>query len=559
MAISIAAEFVVCANAIGEQTGSFVAMRADGTFVFTWTTVSQIDGFSRVAYRYFDHSLGATTSDGYVQSGLMGVYNLISAGVVGLEADLDRASAGILYKVSESDVATASALPGGLSIGYVGGLHQPVSDVFVEGGLVGPNPSSMIDFGMPFIVQVVHDGINGFDIGYSTLDGYHTSNGSFFPVNTTRSGDQVEPSAALSSAGIFFSWTSKLSADSEIRGRLLSGTSDFTVSTASGHSLSDSCVEALSNQNFAVSWLADEELSTTGIYLKFFDKNGNAVGIEKRVSADSTDDYLRPSLMSLNDGRILAVYGVHDFATGDYEIRGRMFEETGMRIGNEFLIGSAGNNPNVTFDLTRAYSPTDLLGAGPFTRNGKIIVTWDKNTGTETGVDIVATAIDPGTYTGTELADTWIGGRFADRIFGKSGADILLGKAAGDIISGGNGNDRIVGGNGVDKLTGGLGSDRFEYGSKLDCGDSIRDFGATDFFVFKNAGFSALDKGVLDADQFRLRAHDTKALDKNDHFIFCASNDTLWYDSNGSGKGGLTLIADLAKDFALKADDILII
>jgi len=83
----------------------------------------------------------------------------------------------------------------------------------------------------------------------------------------------------------------------------------------------------------------------------------------------------------------------------------------------------------------------------------------------------------------------------------------------------------------------------------------ITSFTSEDFFEFKASAFGGLGKGALHPRNFDSRA-DNRAQDTNDHFIFRTTDDTLWFDSNGSKSGGLTEIADLSNDFALKAHDI---
>ena len=73
------------------------------------------------------------------------------------------------------------------------------------------------------------------------------------------------------------------------------------------------------------------------------------------------------------------------------------------------------------------------------------------------------------------------------------------------------------------------------------------------------AGFGGgLAAGALAASQFQNRA-DNLAQDATDRFVFRTTDATLWFDSNGSGAGGLTLLADLQAGVALTSADILLI
>ena len=60
---------------------------------------------------------------------------------------------------------------------------------------------------------------------------------------------------------------------------------------------------------------------------------------------------------------------------------------------------------------------------------------------------------------------------------------------------------------------------------------------------------------MLAAAQFQSRT-DNLAQDGNDRFIFRTTDKSLWFDSNGDGSGGLTLVADLQSTASMTASDI---
>ncbi len=143
-----------------------------------------------------------------------------------------------------------------------------------------------------------------------------------------------------------------------------------------------------------------------------------------------------------------------------------------------------------------------------------------------------------------------------NKIVGGIGPDQLRGFTGADTLLGGGGKDWLIGGEGADVLTGGRGVDRFFYASASDGGDVITDFRAVDFFVVEGSAFGLGDySGVLPGDQFRV-GH---ARDADDHFIFHAKDDTLWFDANANKPAGLTLLADLKTDIHLTAVDILVV
>ncbi len=118
--------------------------------------------------------------------------------------------------------------------------------------------------------------------------------------------------------------------------------------------------------------------------------------------------------------------------------------------------------------------------------------------------------------------------------------------------------DRLNGGEGADRLSGGSGADRFIYNKPTEGGDKVVYFSTTDYFVFEGSGFGLGDfSGPLNAINFRSRK-DNLAQDGDDLFIFRKTDDTLWFDSDGTGAELPTLIADISNDIIMTHRDILI-
>jgi serralysin len=141
-------------------------------------------------------------------------------------------------------------------------------------------------------------------------------------------------------------------------------------------------------------------------------------------------------------------------------------------------------------------------------------------------------------------------------LYGNAYANKLEGNAGTNTLNGSAGNDMLIGRKGADKLTGGSGADKFHFSGVTEAGDSVTDFANGDHFCFSASGFGGLAKGDLSASAFRLGS---KALDSNDRFVFNSANDTLYFDSNGSGSGGVITIAKLTNGFTLDHGDILIV
>ena len=166
--------------------------------------------------------------------------------------------------------------------------------------------------------------------------------------------------------------------------------------------------------------------------------------------------------------------------------------------------------------------------------------------------------------TGNAAANILVGNSGNDVLRGIGGADRLIGGSGHDTLQGGTGNDRLIGGLGRDQLSGGAGNDVFQFMSRSEGGDLISDFrnvaGNNDVFHFSATGFgSGLTAGAeLSASRFQLR-QDNLAQDADDRFVFRTTDKTLWFDSNGSGSGGLTMIADLDASATMTSADIFLV
>ncbi len=147
-------------------------------------------------------------------------------------------------------------------------------------------------------------------------------------------------------------------------------------------------------------------------------------------------------------------------------------------------------------------------------------------------------------------------------VHGGDGNDRLLGGRRADALFGDEGNDRLLGGSGKDTLTGSGGDDAFIFNALSDRGDTIADFGGgvgdNDRILISRDGFGAgLSIGTLSAAKFQARV-DNVAQDGNDRFIYRTTDDTLWFDKDGTGGANAVLIATAYSTGSFSAADIVI-
>ncbi|MCG7392285.1 cadherin domain-containing protein [Microvirga sp. ACRRW] len=217
--------------------------------------------------------------------------------------------------------------------------------------------------------------------------------------------------------------------------------------------------------------------------------------------------------------------------------------------GNDTLDGGSGN------DMLNGGSGRDRMIGGSgndiyhVDTKGDVIVEA-KNGGT----DLVYSAIS---YTLGATLEHLVGtGKGAISLTGNNLANGLLGNNAKNTIKGGAGNDTVNGGGGNDVLYGGSGKDAFVFNTKPSARtnkDLIKDWNPKDDVIhLENQVFTALKAGKLAKGSFVLGA---KAKDKNDFVGYDKTTGDLWYDANGSGKGGQVVFANIGRNKKIAHDD----
>lgn len=215
---------------------------------------------------------------------------------------------------------------------------------------------------------------------------------------------------------------------------------------------------------------------------------------------------------------------------------------------NNVLTGNAGNN---TLD---GKGGIDTLSGGLgndryIISDAEDIVTEAANAGTDTVQASVSYALGANTenltLTGTGNADGT----------GNDAANTLLGNAGVNTLNGVSGNDLLFSGAGQDIMIGGFGTDSFVLSAPRSGADRIQDFNKreSDKIIVDIDDFAGLRIGNLRRSQF---VRGTKALDRNDRFIYNQRNGALFYDADGKGGVGQVRIATFDNRSALAASDI---
>jgi Ca2+-binding RTX toxin-like protein len=149
-----------------------------------------------------------------------------------------------------------------------------------------------------------------------------------------------------------------------------------------------------------------------------------------------------------------------------------------------------------------------------------------------------------------------------ESVTGDAFDDRLSGSGAADSLNGGGGNDTLDGRGGNDTLTGGLGADTFVFSTAPGFGKQVSDFlSGTDKLSFDNSVFTALGTaGNFAAGDARFAAGPglTSGHDADDRLVYNTTTGQLFYDGNGNGPSGSTLVGTLQGAPALAATDIVV-
>ena len=287
--------------------------------------------------------------------------------------------------------------------------------------------------------------------------------------------------------------------------------SELTVSTVAAVQQTDAAVTALPSGRYVVTW-TEATGPTTGFVVpanvkaQIFEANGTRVGGEVTVNPATTDSQARPVIASLSTGGFVIVWqdisGQGD--ASEYGIRAQLFDVTGAKVGDSFLVNTSTANtqdlPEVTalaaggFLVTwtdeigdgsenavkaQAFNSDGTKGGEEITVNtvtsndqflstvvqlssGRVAFGWQDFSGqggdpnSSIKGQLVA-LFSSATITGTANADTLNGTAANDAIEGLGGNDILNGLAGDDILVGGDGEDSLFGGIGADAIDGGSG------------------------------------------------------------------------------------------------------
>ena len=195
--------------------------------------------------------------------------------------------------------------------------------------------------------------------------------GTDFVVNAVTQDGQLSPSiAALAGGGYVVAWrsTDALGTDTssgviratqfDASGNVV-GAADFEVNTSTNGIQTAARVSALAGGGYVVTWTSADG-ATNDIRARIFGADGTPAGNDFVVNNTTDGGQLTPAVTGLDDGRIMMVWSSAESPT---VIRGRLFDEEGAALGDDFVV-------NQTQGTTASLPTVSQLD------DGSVVVTW---------------------------------------------------------------------------------------------------------------------------------------------------------------------------------------
>ncbi len=166
-----------------------------------------------------------------------------------------------------------------------------------------------------------------------------------FRVNSTTSGVQGEPSAAMNTNGDFLiTWDSEqdgsgygIYAQRYTKDGTKDGT-EFRVNTYTSDDQVESSVAMGGDGNFIVTWCSyGQDGSSWGVYAQRFDQDGNPLGDEFRINSYTNSAQIYPCNAMDSAGNFVITWQSWNQDGPLWSVRGQRFKD-GIKVGNEFLV-----------------------------------------------------------------------------------------------------------------------------------------------------------------------------------------------------------------------------
>ncbi len=360
-----------------DRNGGAVAMDADGDYVITWSSQNQDNSSFGVYAQRFNTAGVAQGGEFRVNTATVSVQ---LRSTVAMDADGDFV---IAWQSRDQPDA-----------GYWGVYAQRYSATGVPKGIefrVNSNttnsqssPSIAMDADGDFVVTWMSLGQDGSEYGVyaQRYNAAGLGQGSEFRVNTTTTGEQLDPTVAMDADGDFvITWISKDQDGSDFgvyaqryNAAGVAQGGEFQVNTTTLGIQRYSTVAMDADGDFVVTWTSEyQDGSSTGIYAKRYNAAGGAQGGEFRVNT-TTANLQEKSAVAMDENGVFVVTWTGDLQDGSgYGVYAQRYNAAGIAQGGEFQV-----NTIVAGDQRHSTVATDA--------DGEFVVVWQSNDDSQEGV-----------------------------------------------------------------------------------------------------------------------------------------------------------------------------
>ncbi|WP_420431132.1 beta strand repeat-containing protein [Hyphobacterium sp.] len=237
---------------------------------------------------------------------------------------------------------------------------------------------------------------SGIAVRAQRYDAAGAAAGGEFLVNTTTTGDQMEPdTAGVTGGGFVIVWRDRGATGGDTSGDATRAQrydaagvavgGEFLVNTTTSDDQYDASVAALTGGGFVIVWRDNSatggDTSLSAIRAQRYDAAGAAVGGEFLVNTTTSSFQYVPSIAPLSDGGFVIAWADDSQTGGDTSngaVRAQRYDAAGASAGSEFLV-------NTTTSGVQYLPSVGALSDGGF------VIAWDDSS--STGGDISAAAV----------------------------------------------------------------------------------------------------------------------------------------------------------------------
>ncbi len=175
--------------------------------------------------------------------------------------------------------------------------------------------------------------------------------GDEFRVNTYTQDEQRDPTiCALSDGGFVIYWESYYSSSTEVMAQIYNSNGtrrggEFRINSETAYEQRNPSVCSLSEGGFVVSWDSEiQDGSNYGVYGQIFENSGLKRGEEFQVNTYTNSSQHRPDICSLIDGGFVVCWESSGQDGSGYEIFGQIYDQNGIKRGDEFHVNTYTNS-----------------------------------------------------------------------------------------------------------------------------------------------------------------------------------------------------------------------